>query len=78
MNDKACCVTGVAVACDLNIINKAGERRLKYRSLAIEISRIRNLRTTIFSLVMGPLGLVPHNRQRNLAIIPGTVRDWEI
>lgn len=59
-------------------IIKEAEKHLKYQSLAIEISRMWNLKRSIVPLVVAALGLVPHSLQKNLDRIPGNSKDWEI
>lgn len=56
-----------------NIVTKETEKQVKHLILAAKISRMWKLKTTIFPLV-GDLGLVTNNLQRNLARMSGNVR----
>ena len=43
----ACTLMDVAIPADRNVVQKEGEKKLKYKSLCIEIQRMWNLKCTI-------------------------------
>jgi hypothetical protein len=47
----------VAIPADRNVVKKEAERKLKYKSLCIEIQRIWNLKCTIIPVIIGANGI---------------------
>jgi len=48
----------VAIPADRNGVQKEAERKLKYKSLCIEIQRMWNLKCTIVPVIIGATGIV--------------------
>jgi hypothetical protein len=61
----------VAIPADRNVVQKEAEKRLKYRSLCIEIQRMWNRKCTIIPVITGITGIVTRNLRKNFGAIPG-------
>jgi hypothetical protein len=69
--EKTCKLIDVAIPPDRNVVQKEAEKKLKYKSLCIEIQRIWNLKCTIIPTVIGATGIVTKNKKKNLEAVPG-------
>jgi len=56
--EKTCTLIDVAIPADRNIVQKEAEKKLKYKSLCIEIQRMWNLKRTIIPVTIGAIGVV--------------------
>jgi len=61
----------VAIPADRNIVQKEAEKKLKYKSLCIEIQRVLNLKCTIVPVITGATGIVTRSFRKNLETVPG-------
>jgi len=61
----------VAIPADRNVVQKGAEKKLKYKSLCIEIQRMWNLKCTIVPVIIGVTGIVTRSLRRNLETVPG-------
>jgi hypothetical protein len=61
----------VAVPADRNVVEKEAEKKLKYKSLCIEIQQMWNLKCTIIPVIIGATGIVTRSLRRNLEAVPG-------
>jgi hypothetical protein len=61
----------VAIPADRNVMQKEAEKKLKYKSLCIEIQRIRNMKCMIIPVIIGATGIVTKGLKKNLEAIPG-------
>jgi stage III sporulation protein SpoIIIAA len=61
----------VAIPADRNIVQKEAEKKLKYKSLRIEIQRMWNLKCTITPIVIGATAIVRRNLKKILEAVPG-------
>jgi len=61
----------VAVPADRNVVQNEAEKKLKYKSLCIEIQRICNLKCMIIPVIIGATGKVTRSLRRNLEAVPG-------
>jgi hypothetical protein len=61
----------VALTADGNVVQKEAEKKLKYKSLGIEIQRMWNLKCTIIPVIIGATGIVTRSLRKNLEVIPG-------
>ena len=52
-------------------MQKKAEKKLKYKSLCIEIQRMWNLKCTIIPVVIGATGIVTRRLRKNLEAVPG-------
>ena len=52
-------------------MQKEAEKKLKYKSLCIEIQRMWNLKCTIVPVIIGATGIVTKSLKKNLETIPG-------
>ena len=51
--------------------NKEAEKKLKYKSLCIEIQRMWYLKCTIIPVIIGATGIVTRTLRKNLEAVPG-------
>ena len=63
--------TDVAIPADRNVVQKEAEKKLKYKTLGIEIQRMWNLKCTIVPVIIGATGIVTRNLRKNLEAVPG-------
>jgi len=59
----------VAIPADRNAVEKEAEKKLKCKSLCIEIQRMWNLKCTIIPVIDGATGIVTRNLKKNLEAI---------
>jgi len=59
----------VAIPADRNVVQKEAEKKLKYKSLCIEIQRMWSLKCTIVPVIIGATGIVPRSLRRNMETI---------
>jgi len=59
--EKTCTLIDVAIPADRNVVQKEAEKKLKYKSLCIEILRIWNLECTVVPVIIGATGIVTRN-----------------
>jgi len=69
--EETCIPTGVAVPADRNVVQKEGEKKLKYKSLCIEIKQRWNLKCKIIPVIIGATGIVTKGLRKNMEVIPG-------
>ena len=65
--EKTCTLIDVAIPAD----RKEAEKKLKYKSLCIEIQRMWNLKCTIIPVITGATGIVTRSSRKNLEAVPG-------
>jgi len=61
----------VAIPADRNFVQNEAEKKLKYKSLFIEIQRMWNLKCTIVPVTIGATGIVTRSLKKNLETKPG-------
>jgi adenylate cyclase len=61
----------VAIPADRNRVQNEAEKKLKYRSLCIEMQRMWNLKCTIVPVTIGATGIVTRSLKKNFETIPG-------
>jgi hypothetical protein len=54
---------------------KDSGKKLKYKSLCIEIQRMWNLKCTIIPVIIGATGIITRSLKKNLETIPGKTFD---
>ena len=69
--ERTCTLLDVAIPADRNV-QKEAEKKLKYKSLCIEIQRMWNLKFTIIPAKIGAAGIVTRSLRKNLEVVPGT------
>ena len=69
--EKTCTLTDVAIPADRNVVQKETEKKLKYKSLCIEIQRMWKLKCTIIPIIIGANGIVTRSLRKNLEAVPG-------
>ena len=69
--EKTCKLIDFTFPMDTNISAKEFEKLSKYKDLQIEEERMRQLKTSIVSIVVGALGLVKKGTGKPLEKIPG-------
>jgi hypothetical protein len=67
--EKTCTPIDVAIPADRNVMQTEAEKKLKYKSLGIEIQQMWNLKCTIIPVIIGAIGIV--KKRKNLEAIPG-------
>jgi hypothetical protein len=60
----------VAIPTDRNAVQKEAEKKLKYKSLCIEIQRMWNLKCTLIPVITGATGIVMRSLRKNLEAVP--------
>ena len=68
---KTCTLIDVAISTDRNVVQKEAEKKLKYKSLCIEIQRLWNLKCMIVLVIIVATGIVMRSLKKNLETIPG-------
>jgi hypothetical protein len=61
----------VAIPADRNVVQKEAEKKLKYKSLCIEIQRMWNLKCTNIPIIIGTTGIVTRSLRKNFESVPG-------
>jgi len=69
--EKTCTLIDVAIPADRNVVQKESEKKLKYKSLCIEIQRMWNLKCTIVKVIIGANVIVTRSLRKNLGTVPG-------
>jgi len=52
-------------------VQKEAEKKLKYKSLCIEIQRMCNLKCTVVPVIIGATGIVTRSLKKNLESVTG-------
>ena len=68
----------VAIPDDRNILMKEAEKIIKYKDLEIEITRMWNVRAKTVPVIVGALGTVKKEAEKNTDVIPGRPRLTEV
>jgi len=63
--EKTCTLIDVAIPADRNVVQKEGEKKLKYKSVWVEIQRMWNLKCTIIPVIIGATGIVTRSLRKN-------------
>ena len=61
----------MAIPAYRNDVQKEAERKLKYKSLCIEIQRMWNLKCLIIPVIIGATGIVTRSLRKNVEAVPG-------
>jgi len=69
--ERTCTLIDVAIPADRNVVHKEAEKKLKYKSLCIEIQRMWKLKFTIIPVIIGATGTVTRSLRKNLETIQG-------
>jgi hypothetical protein len=69
--EKTCALIDVAIPADRNVVQKEAEKKLKYKSLCIEIQRMWNLKCAIVPVIIGATGIVTRRLRKNLETVLG-------
>jgi len=64
--EKTCTLIDVAIPTDRNVVQKEEEKKLKYKSLCIEIQRMWNLNCTIVPVIIGATGIVTRSLRKKI------------
>jgi len=67
--EKTCTLIDVAIPANRNV-QKEGEKKLKYKSLCIEIQRMWNLKCMVIPVITGATGIVTRSLRKNLEAVP--------
>ena len=69
--EKTCTLIDVAIPAHRNVVLKEVEKKLKHKSLCIEVQRMRNLKCTIVPVIIGATEIVTRSLRKNLEAVPG-------
>jgi hypothetical protein len=69
--EKTCTLIDVAIPADRKVVLKEAEKKLKYKSLCLEIKKMWNLKCTIIPVTIGATGIVTRILRKNLEAVPG-------
>jgi hypothetical protein len=69
--EKTCTLIDAAIAAYRNVVQKEAEKKLKYRSLCIEIQRMWKLKCAIIPVITGATGIVTRSLRKHLEDVPG-------
>jgi len=69
--ETTCILIDVAIPADRKAAQKQAEKKLKYKSLCIEIQRMWNLNCTIIPAIIGAIGIETRSLRKNLEAVPG-------
>jgi hypothetical protein len=61
----------VTIPTDKNVVQKEAEKKLKYKSLCIEIQQMWNLKRTIIPVIIGANAIVMRSLRKHLEAVPG-------
>jgi hypothetical protein len=68
----------VAIPGDRNVIQKEGEKILKYKDLTIEIRRIWNVKTRVIPVIIGATGTISKSFRKYVSTVPGNYEVKEL
>ena len=60
----------MAIPPDRNVVQMEAEKKLKYKSLCMEIQRMWNLKCTIIPIIIGATEIVTRSLRKNLEAVP--------
>jgi hypothetical protein len=69
--EKTCTLIDVAIPADRNVVQKKAEKKLKYKSLCIEMQRMWNVKCTTIPVIIGATRIVTKSLRENLVAMPG-------
>ena len=75
---KKCWMIDVSVPADHNVVSKEAEKMLKYKDLAIEVSRMWHTSVTVVPVIVGALGTTSKEHEKWIEEIPGNASVVEI
>jgi hypothetical protein len=61
----------MAILVDRNVMQRKAEKKLKYKSLCIEIQQMWNMNCMIIPVIIGAIGMITRGLKKNLEAIPG-------
>jgi hypothetical protein len=64
----------VAIPSDRNVRQKESEKKLKYKSLSIEIQRMWNMKCFVIPVIIGATGIVTKGLTEYPETIPGNIQ----
>jgi hypothetical protein len=64
--DKICLLIDAAIPSDRNVTQEESEKKLKYKSLSIEIQRMWNMKCIVIPLITGATGIVTKGLKKYL------------
>jgi hypothetical protein len=70
---KARILIDVAIPADRNVVQKEAGKKLKYKSLCMEIRRMWNVKYMIIKEITGATGIATRGSKKVLKAIPGTL-----
>ena len=78
LKNKQCLLIDMSIPTDKNISVKFAEKLSKYKDLEIEIERMWAMTTRTVPIIIGALGLVKKNTDKETDKIPGRIRIAEL
>ena len=71
MHFDAAIIIIIIIIIIINVLQQEAEKKLKYKSLCMEIKRMWNLKCTIIPIIIGATGIVTRSLRKNLEAVPG-------
>ena len=72
--EKTFTLTDVAILTDRNVVQKEAEKKLKYKSLCIEIQQMWNLKCTVIPVIIGATGIVTRSLKKIWKLFQENIR----
>jgi len=69
--EKTWTLIDVAIPADRNVVQTEAEKKLKYKSLCIEIQQMWNMKCTTVPVIIGATGIVTRSLRKNFETVPG-------
>jgi fructose-1,6-bisphosphatase/sedoheptulose 1,7-bisphosphatase-like protein len=69
--EKTCTLIDMAMPADRNVVQQEEEKKLKYKSLGIEIQRMWNLKCTNIPVIIAATGIVMRSLRKHLEAVTG-------
>jgi hypothetical protein len=61
----------VVIPADRNVVQREVEKKLRYKSLCIEVQRMWNLKCKVVPVIIGATGIITRGSRKNVEAIPG-------
>ena len=68
---KPCILIAVEILADRNVVQQEAEKKLKCKSLCIDIQRLWNMKRMVILVITAATGIVRKGLKKNLEVIPG-------
>ena len=69
--EKMCTLIDLTIPADRNVVQTEAEKKLKCKSLCVEIQRMWNMKSTIIPVIIEAIGIVMRSLRKHVEDIPG-------